>query len=61
MVDKYNQQNLYNERYATVFSFDEFVSIISQTTLQNKIPFNYESDFIKLYFGKDKSRQISYR
>jgi hypothetical protein len=42
-------------------SFDEFVGIISQTTLQNKIPFNYDSDFIKLYFGKDKSRQISYR
>lgn len=41
-------------------SFEEFVAIISQTTLQNTIPFNYESDFIKLYFGKDKSRQISY-
>ena len=42
-------------------SFDEFVAIISQTTLQNTVPFNYESDFIKLYFGRDKSRQISYR
>eukprot|EP00088_Acartia_fossae_P001026 TRINITY_DN10389_c0_g1_i3.p1 TRINITY_DN10389_c0_g1~~TRINITY_DN10389_c0_g1_i3.p1 ORF type:complete len:695 (-),score=135.35 TRINITY_DN10389_c0_g1_i3:366-2450(-) len=43
-------------------SFDEFVEIIRKTTLHKNIPFNFESesDFIKLYFGKDKSRQISY-
>ena len=42
------------------FSFDEFVDIISKTTLHKRIPFNYDSEFIKLYFGKEKSRQISY-
>jgi len=41
-------------------SFDEFIGILSKTTLHQKIPFNYECDFIKLYFGKDKSRQITY-
>jgi len=41
-------------------SFDEFLGILSKTTLHQKIPFNYECDFIKLYFGKDKQRQITY-
>jgi len=41
-------------------SFDEFIGILSKTTLHQKIPFNYDCDFIKLYFGKDKSRQITY-
>lgn len=43
-------------------SFEEFAAIISKTTIHGKMPFNFESesDFIKLYFGKDKSRQISY-
>jgi len=41
-------------------SFDEFLGILSKTTLHQKIPFNYDCDFIKLYFGKDKDRQITY-
>eukprot|EP00092_Neocalanus_flemingeri_P036323 GFUD01039545.1.p1 GENE.GFUD01039545.1~~GFUD01039545.1.p1 ORF type:complete len:696 (+),score=160.55 GFUD01039545.1:64-2151(+) len=41
-------------------SFDEFLGILSKTTLHQKIPFNYECDFIKLYFGKDKDRKITY-
>jgi len=41
-------------------SFGEFVGILSKTTLHKKIPFNYECDFIKLYFGKNKDRQINY-
>jgi len=41
-------------------SFEEFLGILSKTTLHQKIPFNYDCDFIKLYFGKDKQRQITY-
>jgi len=41
-------------------SFDEFIGILSKTTLHKKIPFNYECDFIKLYFGKEKDRVINY-
>jgi len=41
-------------------SFDEFLGILSKTTLHKKIPFNYECDFIKLYFGKEKDRVINY-
>jgi len=41
-------------------SFEEFHAILSQTTLHQILPFNYESDFLKLYFGKNKERQITY-
>jgi len=41
-------------------SFDEFLGILNKTTLHKKLPFNYDCDFIKLYFGKDKDRQITY-
>lgn len=43
-------------------SFDEFAAIISKTTLHQNLPFNFESgsDFVKLYFGKEKNRQITY-
>jgi len=41
-------------------SFEEFLGILSKTTLHKKIPFNYDCDFIKLYFGKEKDRVINY-
>jgi len=42
-------------------SFDEFQEIIQETSLHQKIPFPLESsDFVKLYFGKDKKRVITY-
>ena len=39
---------------------DEFEDIIKHTTLNRHMPFNFDSDFIKLHFGKDKSRKVSY-
>jgi len=42
-------------------SFEEFQEIIQETSLHQKIPFPLESsDFVKLYFGKDKQRVITY-
>ena len=42
-------------------SFDEFREIVQETSLHKNIPFPLESsDFVKLYFGKDKSRVITY-
>ena len=36
---------------------DEFVEIISKTTLHQNIPFPLEnSDFVKLYFGSPENR-----
>lgn len=39
---------------------DEFQDILKHTTLYQSIPFNFESEFIRLHFGKDKSRKVSY-
>ncbi len=39
---------------------DEFCQIIKETTLQKAIPFPFDSDFIKLYFGTKKDRIITY-
>lgn len=39
---------------------DEFVNIIKHTTLHNKIPFNFDGNFLQLHFGKDKNRKVSY-
>ncbi|XP_026666502.1 calcium-binding mitochondrial carrier protein Aralar1 isoform X6 [Ceratina calcarata] len=41
-------------------AFDEFVEVMRKTELHQRMPFNMESSFIKLYFGRDKKRLISY-
>ncbi|CAH1175666.1 unnamed protein product [Phaedon cochleariae] len=41
-------------------SFQEFVEVMKKTELHRKIPFNMDSPFIQLYFGKDKSRLVTY-
>lgn len=33
---------------------------MKQTTLHQRIPFDMDGEFICLYFGKEKNRQISY-
>ncbi|GFR64060.1 calcium-binding mitochondrial carrier protein Aralar1, partial [Elysia marginata] len=40
---------------------DEFEDLIKHTTLHAHIPFNFESEFIKLHFGRDKSRKVTYQ
>lgn len=39
---------------------DEFVLVIKKTELYLKIPFNLDSQFMKLYFGEKKNRLINY-
>ena len=42
-------------------SYAEFCEIISETSLHKNIPFPLESsDLVKLYFGKDKKRLVTY-
>ncbi|KAF2357823.1 Mitochondrial substrate/solute carrier [Trinorchestia longiramus] len=41
-------------------SFDEFREVIKHTVLHKKIPFDFESEFVKMYFGKDRKREITY-
>lgn len=41
-------------------SYKEFSEVISKTELSTSLNFDYENAFIKLYFGKDRARKISY-
>ena len=39
---------------------EEFTQIIKETTLHAKTPFPFDSDFVKLYFGRKKNRSVTY-
>ncbi|XP_020710504.1 calcium-binding mitochondrial carrier protein Aralar1 isoform X1 [Athalia rosae] len=41
-------------------AFAEFAEVMRKTVLHQKMPFNMDSGFIKLYFGNDKKRLINY-
>ncbi|XP_059478980.1 calcium-binding mitochondrial carrier protein Aralar1 isoform X2 [Neocloeon triangulifer] len=41
-------------------AFDEFVEVMKKTTLNQRIPFDMNGGFVKLYFGKEKKRVVSY-
>ncbi|RZC38650.1 calcium-binding mitochondrial carrier protein Aralar1, partial [Asbolus verrucosus] len=41
-------------------SFQEFVEVMKKTELHKRIPFDMDSPFVQLYFGRDKSRLIPY-
>ncbi|XP_044258450.1 calcium-binding mitochondrial carrier protein Aralar1 isoform X1 [Tribolium madens] len=41
-------------------SFQEFVEVMKKTELHERIPFNMDSPFIQLYFGREKKRLVSY-
>ncbi|KAJ8982317.1 hypothetical protein NQ317_006662 [Molorchus minor] len=41
-------------------SFPEFVEVMQKADLQKKIPFNMNSPFIELYFGRNKKRLVTY-
>ncbi|XP_063909682.1 calcium-binding mitochondrial carrier protein Aralar1 isoform X2 [Zophobas morio] len=41
-------------------SFQEFVEVMSKTDLHQRIPFDMDSPFVQLYFGRDKKRTVSY-
>uniref|UniRef100_A0A1B6HDJ3 EF-hand domain-containing protein n=1 Tax=Homalodisca liturata TaxID=320908 RepID=A0A1B6HDJ3_9HEMI len=43
-----------------MISFKEFVEVISNTELYKRMPHGVDNSFISLYFGKDKTRVISY-
>lgn len=43
-----------------IYIAGEFEDIIKHTTLNREIPFNFNSEFISLHFGKDKQRKITY-
>lgn len=42
-----------------IFS-DEFAEVIKKTELYSKVPFKLDGPFTELYFGRDRTRAISY-
>ncbi|GAB6032358.1 Calcium-binding mitochondrial carrier protein Aralar1 [Chamberlinius hualienensis] len=51
---------LFDTKGSGYVSFDEFEEVMKQTTLHQRIPFDLDSDFIKLYFGHDKKKIVTY-
>jgi len=51
---------LFDKNGNGIVSCDEFENIISETTLQKKIPFNLDGPFVRLYFGNKKDRVVTY-
>lgn len=41
-------------------AFEEFMEVMRKTLLHKKLPFNMESVFVSLYFGKDRKRLVTY-
>ncbi|XP_046404695.1 calcium-binding mitochondrial carrier protein Aralar1 isoform X2 [Ischnura elegans] len=41
-------------------AFDEFAEVMKKTVLNQHIPFDMNGSFVKLYFGKEKKRVVSY-
>ena len=39
---------------------DEFEDVLQHTELNDRIPFDFDSHFIRMHFGKDRQRNISY-
>ena len=42
------------------FTVDEFKSVLQRTVFHQHMPFDFNSTFIHLHFGKDKQRNVSY-
>ncbi|XP_042874042.1 calcium-binding mitochondrial carrier protein Aralar1-like [Penaeus japonicus] len=51
---------LFDTKGTGMVTFEEFMEVIKQTTLHQRVPFNFESDFVKMYFGKDRKRSVNY-
>lgn len=46
--------------YVFVVFSDEVQNIFSQTDCHQQIPFNWESDFVKLHFGQSREKTLNY-
>jgi solute carrier family 25 aspartate/glutamate transporter 12/13 len=51
---------LFDTKGTGLVTFDEFQGVIRHTEMFHKIPFDLDGGFVKLYFGKDKKRVVTY-
>jgi len=52
--------HLFDTKSNGVIGLEEFKAVVTKTTLYQKIPFNFDCDMVKLYFGREGKRSISY-
>ena len=50
---------LWYSRFHSYFS-DEFENVIKKTTFFSKIKFNFDTEFVKTYFGVNKKARIRF-
>lgn len=43
-----------------IFFLDEFENVIKKTTFFNKIEFNFDTEFVRMYFGADKKDHVRF-
>ncbi|XP_039197393.1 calcium-binding mitochondrial carrier protein Aralar2 isoform X2 [Crotalus tigris] len=41
-------------------TFEDVKQVFGQTTIHRRIPFNWNSEFVQLHFGKDRKRRLTY-
>lgn len=46
--------------FSFVIYLDEFENVIKKTTFFNKITFNFDTEFVKTYFGADKTAHVRF-
>uniref|UniRef100_A0A3Q2PVI6 Solute carrier family 25 member 12 n=1 Tax=Fundulus heteroclitus TaxID=8078 RepID=A0A3Q2PVI6_FUNHE len=51
---------LFDKTGTGTVSFENVRDIFSQTTVHHHIPFNWDCEFIRLHFGNDRQKQLSY-
>lgn len=51
---------LFDTKGSGLVEYEDFESVMKQTVLHQRIPFDLDGEFIRLYFGKDKSRKVPY-
>ena len=39
---------------------DEFEYVLKQTEVHKAIPFNFNTEFTRMYFGKERQRPVTY-
>eukprot|EP00118_Oscarella_pearsei_P020101 m.216509 g.216509 ORF g.216509 m.216509 type:complete len:702 (+) comp39870_c0_seq6:959-3064(+) len=52
---------LFDKNANGVISFDEFQNVISSTEVEQRFPFDFNSQFIHLYFGKERKGSIRFQ
>ena len=51
---------LFDTKGTGFVSFEEFEEVLKHTELHRRIPFDLNGGFVKLYFGKEKRRKVTY-